>query len=241
MFSMLMSHTTGVHRVVHHTEALAWLRAQETIADASFVTSLPDVSELPSLTFDAWRRWFVEAAATVMRSVCDDGVALFFQSDIRRGGLWVDKSALIAEAAAEIRMNLLYHKIVCRLPPGTTTFGRASYAHLVGYARAARPPRSAGPDVLPDGGPRPGRKAMGVNACIEACRLVLSETPTRTIVDPFCGWGTALAVANAMGLHSVGVDLSARMCRRARALQIDLTTTQPPHSAVEFEERKTAR
>ena len=77
-------------------------------------------------------------------------------------------------------------------------------------------------DVLPDAGFRPGTKAMGVNACLEACRYVLAETATRTIVDPFCGFGTVLAVANALGLDAVGVDLSARMCRKARTLAITL-------------------
>ena len=61
---------------------------------------------------------------------------------------------------------------------------------------------------------------MGVLACVDACRFVLNETTTRTIVDPFCGWGTVLAVANALGLDAVGVDLSARMCKRARRLTI---------------------
>ncbi len=70
----------------------------------------------------------------------------------------------------------------------------------------------------------PGTKAMGVRACLDACRFVRDQTPTRTVVDPFCGWGTALAVANALGLDAIGVDLSARMCRRARALEIDLET-----------------
>ncbi len=70
----------------------------------------------------------------------------------------------------------------------------------------------------------PGSKAMGVRACLDACRFVRDQTPTRTVVDPFCGWGTALAVANALGLDAIGVDLSARMCRRARALEIDLET-----------------
>ena len=59
---------------------------------------------------------------------------------------------------------------------------------------------------------------MGTAACLLACRYILEETSTRTVVDPFCGWGTALAVANALGLAAVGVDRSARMCRRARAL-----------------------
>ena len=73
--------------------------------------------------------------------------------------------------------------------------------------------------MLPDGGAVPGRKGMGVGACLLACRFVLEETPTRTVIDPFCGWGTALAVANALGMAAIGVDLSARMCRRARGLR----------------------
>ena len=74
----------------------------------------------------------------------------------------------------------------------------------------------------PDGGFQPGAKSMGVLACLDACRFVLNETPTRTIVDPFCGWGTVLAVANSLGLDAIGVDLSARMCKRARRLTVPL-------------------
>jgi len=39
-----------------------------------------------------------------------------------------------------------------------------------------------------------------------------------------------LAVANALGLDAIGVDLSARMCRRARAL--DLVIDGRPAQAV---------
>jgi hypothetical protein len=125
-------------------------------------------------------------------------------------------------------MSLLFHKIVCRLPPGTPTSGRASYAHLFGFARTPRPPRRATADVLPDGGFLPGPRAMGVNACREACELVRRDTPTRTVVDPFCGWGTVLAVANALGLDAIGVDHSARMCKKARLLQLDLARAHEP-------------
>lgn len=186
------------------------------------ITSLPDVSEVPALGFEGWRTWFGEAAAAVMAAVPADGVAIFFQSDIRRGGIWVDKGALVAAAAAAAGMELLFHKIVCRLPPGTMTFGRASYSHLLGFGRHPRPmPTRGSADVLSDAGFRPGTKSMGVNACVEACRFVLGETPSRTIVDPFCGWGTVLAVANALGLDAVGVDLSVRMVRKARLLRMD--------------------
>lgn len=224
----MMQTESAPGRVVHHADALPWLAAQGRIADASVVTSLPDVSELPGLGLDGWRRWFVAAAQAAMGSVGDDGVAIFFQSDIRRHGVWIDKGALVATAAAAADMTLLFHKIVCRAAPGTPTSGRASYAHLLGFARGARPPRRATADVLPDGGFRPGPRAMGVNACLAACQVVLCDTPTRTVVDPFCGWGTVLAVANAIGLDAVGVDRSARMCKKARALQLDLARHNAP-------------
>jgi hypothetical protein len=215
--------TTGPARTIHLGDALPWLRAAGTLAGASVVTSLPDLSEVPALGLDGWRRWFEAAAVLTMQSVPDEGVAIFFQSDVNRAGLWVDKGAMVSRAAERAGMAMLFHKIVCRKPPGTLTYGRASYSHLLGFARVLRPTlRRATPDVLPDGGFQPSPKSMGVAACVDACRFVLAETTTRTIVDPFCGWGTVLAVANALGLNAIGVDLSARMCKRARQLSIDL-------------------
>jgi tRNA G10 N-methylase Trm11 len=38
------------------------------------------------------------------------------------------------------------------------------------------------------------------------------------VVDPFCGHGTILAVANEHGLDAVGVELSAKRARKARRL-----------------------
>jgi hypothetical protein len=123
-------------------------------------------------------------------------------------------------------MGKLFHKIVCRKPAGTVTFGRASYSHLLGFGRRVRPaPNRWTSDVLPDAGFMPGPSSMGVKACVDACRFIIDHTTTRTVVDPFCGWGTVLAVANAMGLDAVGVDVSARKCRRAQALEIDLQET----------------
>ena len=206
---------------MHNADALAWLRDNAPLAGASVITSLPDISELGGLDLAAWQTWFVDAAFHTMNAVPDEGVAIFFQSDIRHDGLWIDKGALVQQAAARAGMPLLFHKIVCRKPPGTVTFGRASYSHLLAFARTLRPAvgRTTA-DVIPDAGFMPGKKSMGVNACADACRFVRAETTTRTIIDPFCGFGTVLAVANALGLDAVGVDLSARMCRRASDLKL---------------------
>jgi hypothetical protein len=210
-------------RVVHHAEAVEWLRGRARLDGCSVVTSLPDVSEVPALDLDAWARWFEGAAGLVIDAVPDEGVAVFFQSDIKRGGAWIDKGALVQRAAERAGTRLLFHKIVCRKPPGAVTFGRAGYSHLLAYSRGVRPrPERATADVLADAGFMPGTKAMGVSACVDACRFVLRETGTRTVVDPFCGYGTVLAVANALGMAAIGVDLSARMCRKARTLALSV-------------------
>jgi hypothetical protein len=214
---------TAPTRQIIRAEALGWLAEHAAPAHASVITSLPNVSEMPVRDFTAWRAWFIGAAEQVLRWLPPDGVAMFYQSDIRWDGVWVDKSYLVMRAAEAVGVCLLFHKIVCRKPPGTTTHGRAAYSHLLAFAHApwARMIHP-GPDVLPDAGAMPSSKSMGVLACRAACRFLREETQTRTVVDPFCGHGTALAVANAMGFDAIGIDTSARQCRAARALQIVL-------------------
>jgi hypothetical protein len=210
-------------REVHHAEAVEWLRARGRLDGCSVVTSLPDVAEMAGMSVADWTTWFVDAARAVLDAVPDTGVAIFFQSDVKRGSLWIDKGALVQRAADGAGTPLLFHKIVCRKPAGSVTFGRASYSHLLAYSRGVRPPpQRATADVLPDGGYQASPKSMGLTACLDACRFVARETTTATIVDPFCGYGTVLAVANAIGLDAIGVDLSTRMVRRARALTVDV-------------------
>jgi len=193
------------------------------------ITSLPDLSELPALGFEGWRAWFVGAARRILRWIPPEGVAIFFQSDVRHRGVWVDKGYLIGRAAEEEGSSLVWHKIVCRVPPGTPTFGRPSYSHLICLSRAPRPPPAhAGADVLPGAGFKPWSRAMGVDACALACRYLIDETATRVVVDPFCGHGTALAVANALGLDAIGVDVGGRRCRAARKLVVDLSAKAAP-------------
>ena len=186
----------------------------------SVITSLPDFSELPALGFEGWRAWFIDSVRAILRWLPPGGVAIFYQSDVRREGVWVDKGYLVMRAAEEEGMVVVWHKIVCRKPPGSLGQGRPTYAHMLCLARDPRPPRAPTMDVLPDPGYMPWSRAMGVEACRVACRYLRTETETRVVVDPFCGRGTALAVANSLGFDAIGVELSARRCRAARALVI---------------------
>ncbi|MHB8875169.1 MAG: DNA methyltransferase [Myxococcaceae bacterium] len=208
-------------RTVHCADALPWLEERGVIEGASLVTSLPDVSELPALTLDGWRDWFVKAARRVLASCPDDGVAIFLQTDVKKEGAWVDKGYLVQKAAELQGHALLWHKIVCRKPPGTVTWGRPSYSHLLCFSRGVRVDLARClADVLPEAGEMTWSKAMGVEACRLSCRFILEETRTRTVVDPFCGRGTVLAVANAMGLDAVGVEIARKRAKQSRSLEV---------------------
>ncbi len=207
-------------RRIIEADAIGWLEANIAPPEASVVTSLPDISELP-LGFDAWRVWFIDAARRVLRWTPRDGVAIFYQSDIRHHAVWIDKGYLVMRAAEEEGVPLVWHKIVCRHPAGTIALGRPSYSHMLCFGRTPIT-KKPGPDVLPDAGFAPWSRAMGTAACRVACRYLVENTTTRVVVDPFCGRGTVLAVANAMGLDALGVDISPKRCRAARTLLVDL-------------------
>jgi hypothetical protein len=202
-------------------DALRWLKQNAPFEDASFITSLPDVSAFPHAPLDTWKRWFIEAAAAVMNATPDAGVSIFYQTDIKRDHVWVDKGYLCQRAAEEANVSLLWHKIVCRKPAGEPVFGRPGYTHLLCFSKVPKQGATAYADVLPSTGLMTWSQAMGISACELAVRYVLTHTATRTVIDPFCGVGTVLAVANALGLDSVGVDIANKRVRKARSLTLD--------------------
>jgi hypothetical protein len=219
--SLLSRPISAPRRAVHVGDGVAWLEAAALPADHAVVTSLPDASELPALGADGWRRWFLAAAERACRAVADEAVAIFYQTDVKRDGGWVDKAFLVQLAAERAGSALLWHKIVCRVAPGTTTFGRPAYAHLLCVSRALRlSPGQSSPDVLPVAGAMTWPRAMPLEACAAAARFLVAHTRCRTVVDPFCGLGSMLAVANAHGLDAVGVELSRQRAERARALAL---------------------
>lgn len=207
-------------REVHAAEAIAWLRARGRIEGACAVTSLPDVSEV-NLGLEPWRAWFLEAVRAVIEAVPADRAAVFFQSDIRRDGRWVDKGALVVRAAEDAGAGVLFHKIVSRRPPGLVTTGRPGFTHLIAVSRELRCPGPlAIPDIIVDAGRQPWVRAMGIRAAAHAVRFARDEARAERIIDPFCGVGTVLAVANRLGLPAIGVELSVRRCALARELEV---------------------
>jgi hypothetical protein len=203
-------------------DGVAWLRRSALPPTHAVVTSLPDVSEMKSAGFGGWRDWFVDTVALICAQTDESAPAVFYQTDVKHDGRWVDKGHLVALGADRAGAACLFHKIVCRAPAGNATFGRPGFAHLVAFSRALRVPvAESSADVLPELGEMTWSRAMGTAACEEACRFVVRSTACRVVVDPFCGHGTVLAVANAYGLGAVGVERSKKRAERARELVFD--------------------
>jgi hypothetical protein len=198
-------------------DAIEWMRSRGRIEGACAVTSLPDVSEV-GRTLPAWREWFLGAVRLVLDTVPANRVAVFFQSDIKRDGVWIDKGALVIRAAEDAGARVLFHKIVCRRPPGMVTQGRPGFTHLIAVSREMKCPDVLPiPDVVADAGRCLWVRAMGVRAAAHAVRFARDQAGAKLIFDPFCGVGTVPAVANALGLDALGIERAKRRCARARA------------------------
>ena len=219
------------------------MKVRGRIDGACAVTSLPDVSEV-GMDLPVWRAWFLDAVRLVVDAVPDESAALFFQSDIKRDGVWVDKGAMVIRAAEDAGAHVLFHKIVCRRPPGMLTYGRPGYTHLIAVSRAMKCPDVLPlPDIITDAGRLPWVRAMGVRAAGQAVRFAKEQAGAKVIFDPFCGVGTVLAVANVLGLDALGVEKSRKRCEQSKALNLDereLLTGENTHQEPAGKSRSTA-
>ena len=188
------------------------------------MTSIPDVSET-GLPDPEWPAWFHSAGVAVLKALPADGIAIVTQTDIRRAGRWVDKSTLVVEAARVAGAELLARKIVCRRPPGTVSSARAAFTHLLVFGRGvvldpALP--DLVPDVMVEVGTLTWTRGTGSETARQCMELVRRYAPaTTTIVDPFCGEGMVLAVANALGFDAIGVERNRKRAEKARRLTLE--------------------
>lgn len=211
-----------MQREVIHGDAIEWLLANPSLAQTSVVASLADVSEL-GCTIDRWRAFFRAAARASLRATADEGLCVFIQTDIKHEGRWISKAGIVLAAAEELEIPLVFHKIVCRRPPGTRIHGRPGYTHVLAFSRravddASRPT----PDVLPDLGEMPWSHSIGTRAAETAVDAIRQLSPTTVrIVVPCCGIGTILAVANQRGFDVIGIESNRKRAELARTFTLD--------------------
>lgn len=194
----------------------------------AIVTSVPDLCEMQPIELEAWRELSSEVTALACRKVAPRSVVVVYQTDIKVDGRTIDKGYLAHRGAERAGVHCLWHKIVCRTTPGNTTFGRPAYGHFMAFSRELRlDPHDSTPDVVPELGVMTWARATPMTAMVETCRFLARHTPCTRVIDPFCGVGTVLAVANEYGFDAVGVELSDKRARKARRLTTDDGSANP--------------
>lgn len=223
--------TIKSNRIVEAVDAIEWLNQRITLGDlkeGSFVASMPDISEFPAWSLENWKKWFTDTAELVLRATPESGVSIFYQSDIKYEGTWVDKAYLVQKAAEKVGSDLLWHKVVCRVKPGYTTFGRPAYSHILAFSKTVRLKELSlsTADVIPDLGDKTWERGMGLPTCLMLANFVKNQTPSQTLYHPFCGEGAMLAAANSVGLNAFGIERSPKRAAKALRLQIDEKQTK---------------
>ncbi len=208
-------------RIVYCEDAITWLKSQKVLEGCSLVGTLPDFSEFQGFYLEEWKSWFMETATLIMEKCPDDGVAIFYQTDIKVEGNWIDKSFIIQKAAEAQGMSLIWHKIVCRAPAGIPTFGMPSYSHILCFSKKIKGVVSQSTaDVLPLMGEKTWVRGMGINASLMIAKFISTQTKSHTVVNPFCGQGAVLAGANAYGLKAIGIERSPKRALKSQTLKI---------------------
>lgn len=220
-----------------HNDAIEWLR---TFADGELLgdvfTSIPDISELDSIfgaatnaNVAAYKEWFEQAVCLILSKA--PKCAIFLQSDVRFLNAddevvqFIDKSHIINMAAERMGFVLLWHKICdrsnaeCEYPCSHKVF----YSHLLCVCRqpfAKYPTRQwVTPDIFWRG-EMVWSRAIGIHSALVGVTFLKYMMQTKVIVDPFCGTGTVLAMANALNIASIGCELSKKRCRKAVKLDL---------------------
>lgn len=99
---------------------------------------------------------------------------------------------------------------------GKVDLHRPTYSHMIALNGK---PKKATPDVIPCGKSL-YKNGTGMNAAITGVEWIRGQADA--IVDPFCGRGTIPAVADCLGIKSVGIDIDAEQCRYAELLSVDV-------------------
>ncbi len=209
-------------RTIHTADAIEWLKNEPVIEGRSYVASLPDISEFQSWTLEEWKEWFTSTSELVLSRTPDNGVTIFYQTDIKYEGQWIDKAFLVQKAAERLGHAQLWHKVICRVPAGTATFGRPAYSHVLCFSKSARVfdfSRST-PDVISDLGEKTWERGMGMNACTMIAKFIKNHTESHTLVHPFCGEGSMISVAESIGLDTIGIERSPKRADKARRIEL---------------------
>ncbi len=207
------------------SDVFEWLNQNPLTDGTSVVASMPDFSEFSNTTLGEYKNIFTDMAEKILIATPPNDVTIFYQSDIKVDGRWLDKAFLVQKAAEKLDHAQLWHKVICRVPPGMTTFGRPSYTHILAFSKNYTiDPKDSSADVLPQMGEKLWERGMGVKGAMMMAKFIKEKVGSHTLVNPFCGMGSLLAVGNAYELNVVGIERSPKRLKSAEVVKFSIET-----------------
>jgi hypothetical protein len=220
-------------RTILQQDALNFLREFETMSlSGDFFTSIPDYSEISQQFINGiedYKDWFQSTSELIFSKA--QKFVIFLQTDIRLQTdnsevvEFIDKSTIIQIAAKIQHFKLVWHKICIHGEKldGRATTHKPNWSHLLCFSRLDVSPYDiklwSVPDVFPRG-PVVWSRGIGLHAAIVGLSFLLVIANSSSIIDPFCGQGTVLAVAEALGIPSIGCELSRKRCKKSGTLDL---------------------
>jgi hypothetical protein len=170
------------------------------------------------LTAKPYEEFFRRAAKTCLQAVRDDGYCIFLQTDRKHHG-WIDKGFFLTDEAYQLGFHMVWKKISLTRDVGKADLFRPTYSMMYCFTKKGKVGKVF-PDVVLSG-EKTYTHGFGVDAVSLGVEYAKSQG-VKKVVDPFCGSGTTLAVANAYGLEATGIEISKRYCEMSRKLKLDL-------------------
>jgi hypothetical protein len=221
-------------RTVHCEDAVKWLQASSEPLQGSVFCGIPDIAdvygfipsdELAERARD-YQRWFIDTLRSIFSRIQSGQCVIFSQTDgrvIDKDGTvvsWLDKAHLCSTQAESFDCQLLWHKIAIDSTASVSSH-RPCYTHLLCFGKEFRYHTSQflTPDVI-ERGTMTWDKATGLEACVLCIAFLRYVVNATCIINPFCGQGTILAVADYFGVPSVGIEIMAKRARKAQCKDV---------------------
>jgi len=197
-------------------DALEWLPKHGK--NPCIITSLPEMDEM-DMNVKEYEVFFRSAARACFEAVIDTGYCIFLQTDRKHQG-WIDKGYWITDEGRDLGFHTVWKKIALTKEVGSADLFRPTYSTMICFTKKGLVGKLF-PDVIYTG-EKTYSNAFGIES-VKLCIEYAKAQGVKKVLDPFCGSGTTLAVANAYGLDAIGVELSKPFCEQSRKLKLTIT------------------
>ena len=207
----------GTTREIIVDDSMNYLEKVNSLANV--ITGLPDLDET-DMTMSQYAKFFNDIVSKIFEKLNRLGYAIFIQTDRKYQGSWLDKSYMLSNIALSFGCKMVWHKIVLQREVGRINLHRPGYSHMVCYTYDGKP-GVAFADVVPVSTKlyKNGTPIGAANAAVNFIKQ--NNKGDTTIVDPFVGKGTIVAIANNYGLNAIGIDIDPKQAALAQTAIIN--------------------